>query len=477
MCRKGQTIANLRNNISRKDTSPDDTWDQSGSRRRVRFVGLAAMGASAVLACAMVPRTERRVRQNRHFPTVASEDRHVPRIGTCRSSATRDDDTRVSRSLGGVAASSSVQHTHTAIRRKQSPRDVSNHARQHNQTVCASLGVGDGDSQKTTNSKKSPDFMADFTAQFPTTMGELRLRVRTDVRRNARAAKHLLGAQVCFVVAAVLVKHGLAHFTPAGFLVARALCSLPLLYGTALIDKTSAEVFDLRNPLGGGADTKSTPTRVSGSTVVKRRTGELSLQTLPKTTGEVSVSSLFNSGYVKSLGALVLLGQVFTVCGLRRVAIANAQVIGQLVPVYALLIACAMGVERPSCGKFTAIGLGVAGAAVALDPSNMWLSTGNVFLLLRTVAFAAFLAVQAPALHHHEHSALVTVISQLIAASVTILVCVPIVVVKTGLRGGALFGGGAEFNGWVGNLRGAPLLGTALRFPKSLLPVLPVVRP
>ena len=53
--------------------------------------------------------------------------------------------------------------------------------------------------------------------------------------------------------------------------------------------------------------------------------------------------------------------------------------------------------EKPSAGKFAAIGAGVLGAAVMLDPAKMWLSGGNLFLS-RAAVFAAYLALQAPIL-------------------------------------------------------------------------------
>ena len=209
--------------------------------------------------------------------------------------------------------------------------------------------------------------------QFPAQMEELRRRVQRDVRKNLRAAKHLLAAQVCFVLALVLVKQSLQHFTPAGFLAARALVSLPLilLYLLARSDRDAGDAF-----FGGEkhARENTTPTRrdvpfAPSSPVTMER-----------------LAALLNDGHVRWLGALVLLGQAFTALGLARVSVSNAVVLGQLVPVYACAIAVFQGVEKPSAGKFAAIGAGVLGAAVMLDPARMWLSAGCAFLLARAAA-------------------------------------------------------------------------------------------
>tara|TARA_B110000977_G_scaffold168217_1_gene217280 strand:+ start:5774 stop:7240 length:1467 start_codon:yes stop_codon:yes gene_type:complete len=289
--------------------------------------------------------------------------------------------------------------------------------------------------------------MDDFTTQFPQQMEELRLRVQKDVRKNLRAAKHLLAAQMMFVSAIVLVKQSLTHFTPAGFLVARALVSLPLIYVTARWDETSCEAFGLgkggvlRNPLSS-----------------KQTTQNASMPTKTSTT-KLTLSTLLNSWYVRGLGVLVLLGQVFTILGLERVSISNTVVLGQLVPVYSLLIAVFQGVEVPSVSKFVSIGLGVLGAAVMLDPSNMWLSSGNVFLLLRSAVFAGFLALQAPALFQFKHGTVVAVGVQLVSTLLSVAIGIPFAILKTGQQGGALYGGGMEIAGLLGNSVGTPLLG------------------
>ena len=287
--------------------------------------------------------------------------------------------------------------------------------------------------------------------QFPAQMEELRRRVQRDVRRNLRAAKHLLGAQVCFVLALVLVKQSLQHFTPAGFLAARALVSLPLAYLLARSDQRLAagEAF----PIGGGAREQ------------KRLGAGETRPFASRASVNARIVALLNDGHVRWLGALVLLGQACTAFGLAQVSVSNAVVLGQLVPVYACAIAVFQGVEKPSAGKFAAIGAGVLGAAVMLDPAHMWLSAGNAFLLARAAAFACFLSTQAPALHGARAApAAVAAAAQLVAASAAIALGVPLAVFTFGAKGG-LFNGGFDVKavgGLVGSLAGNPASGWAL---------------
>jgi drug/metabolite transporter (DMT)-like permease len=298
--------------------------------------------------------------------------------------------------------------------------------------------------------------MDDFSVQFPAQMEELRRRVQRDVRKNLRAAKHLLAAQVCFVLALVLVKQSLQHFTPAGFLAARALVSAPLivLYLAARVDRDAGDAF-----FGGekhSSARENTEARTSSTEVPFAKASPVTKERL---------LTLLNDGHVKWLGALVLLGQAFTALGLARVSVSNAVVLGQLVPVYACLIAVFQGVEKPSFGKFAAIGAGVLGAAVMLDPARMWLSAGNAFLLARAAAFACFLATQAPALHGARAApAAVAASAQLVAAAAAIALGVPLAVFKSGAGGGLVHGGfdAEAISGLVGSLAGTPVVAWAL---------------
>ena len=180
------------------------------------------------------------------------------------------------------------------------------------------------------------------------------------------------------MLAIVLVKQCIDHFTPAGFTAVRALVSLPFILALAKSDAKSWREF-------------------AGS----RR-------------------ELFSSGYLVFLGILVSLGQMLLVLGLERVSVGNTVVLGQLVPVYSATIAVFQGVESPSAGKFTAIAAGVIGAAVMLDPSQMWLSLGNMLLLGRSAVFAAYLALQAPVLLRAYLPVTVAATAQLIGAVVAV---------------------------------------------------------
>ena len=235
-------------------------------------------------------------------------------------------------------------------------------------------------------------FMEDLSVKFPEQMEETRLKVRRDVRRSLAAAKHLVAAQVCFVLAMFLVKQSLSHFTPSGFMASRALVSIPFILALAKSD-----------PDGGYDELK--------------RSGQ----------------EFITSWYVLLLGALVFLGQLLLYLGLERVSVANTAVLGQLVPVYSCTIAVFQGVEKPSWGKFVAIGAGVLGAAVMLDPAQMWLSQGNLFLLARSAVFAAYLALQAPILQAYL-PVTVAAASQLVGASISIAVGIPLALHVGGLR-------------------------------------------
>ena len=233
------------------------------------------------------------------------------------------------------------------------------------------------------------DFMDDLSSKFPREMEETRLRVQADVRRSLKAAKRLVAAQACFVLAIVLVKRCLtggdgasSPLTPSAFVAGRALVSLPFLYFLARSDpKSFAEL-------------------------------------------RAEFSALLSSSSVLVLGALNCLGQLLLAHGLAWSSVGNAVVIGQLVAVYSCTIAVFQGVEKASAGKFLAIGAGVLGAAVMLDPANMWLTRGNLALLARAAVFAAYLALQAPVLRAYR-PVTVACAAQLIGAVGAICVGLP----------------------------------------------------
>jgi hypothetical protein len=95
-----------------------------------------------------------------------------------------------------------------------------------------------------------------------------------------------------------------------------------------------------------------------------------------------------------------------------------------------------------SVGKFVAIGAGVLGAAVMLDPSQMWLSQGNMFLLARSAVFAAYLALQAPILQQYLPVTAATA-SQLVGAALSVAVGISLALQAGGLKAatGGLQGG------------------------------------
>lgn len=258
--------------------------------------------------------------------------------------------------------------------------------------------LSNGDSKRMPNK----DWMEELSKMFPAEMAETRKKVRKEVERSIKAAKFLVAAQVCFVLAIVLVKQCIDHFTPAGFTAVRALVSLPFILALAKSDAKSWREF-----VG-------------------------------------SWRELFSSGYLVFLGILVSLGQMLLVLGLERVSVGNTVVLGQLVPVYSATIAVFQGVESPSVGKFTAIAAGVIGAAVMLDPSQMWLSLGNMLLLGRAAVFAAYLALQAPVLRAYL-PVTVAATCQIVGAVIAIAVGIPLAL--TG-KGGAV--------GVMGGMRGTP---------------------
>ena len=289
----------------------------------------------------------------------------------------------------------------------RSGRDVSTNAKSGNGAANgpeAPRGPSRLRSLSNGDSKRMPnkDWMDALSKLFPDEMAETRRRVRKEVERSIKAAKFLVAAQVCFVLAIILVKQCIAHFTPAGFTAVRALVSLPFILALAK------------------SDTKSW----------KELAG--------------SARELFSSGYLVFLGILVSLGQMLLVLGLERVSVGNTVVLGQLVPVYSATIAVFQGVEKPSVGKFTAIAAGVLGAAVMLDPSQMWLSQGNMLLLGRAAVFAAYLALQAPVLRAYLPVTVATT-AQLFGAVTAIAVGVPLALAG---KGGAV--------GVMGGMQGTP---------------------
>ena len=99
--------------------------------------------------------------------------------------------------------------------------------------------LSNGDSKRMPNK----DWMEELSKMFPAEMAETRKKVRKEVERSIKAAKFLVAAQVCFVLAIVLVKQCIDHFTPAGFTAVRALVSLPFILALAKSDAKSWREF------------------------------------------------------------------------------------------------------------------------------------------------------------------------------------------------------------------------------------------
>jgi drug/metabolite transporter (DMT)-like permease len=178
---------------------------------------------------------------------------------------------------------------------------------------------------------------------------------------------------------------------------------------------------------GDGASSPLTPSAfVAGRALVSLPFLYFLARSDPKSFAELRAefSALLSSSSVLVLGALNCLGQLLLAHGLAWSSVGNAVVIGQLVAVYSCTIAVFQGVEKASAGKFLAIGAGVLGAAVMLDPANMWLTRGNLALLARAAVFAAYLALQAPVLRAYR-PVTVACAAQLIGAVGAICVGLP----------------------------------------------------
>ena len=251
----------------------------------------------------------------------------------------------------------------------------------------AGPGPGSMDAQPRVRWKNRAEiqvFLNELSASFPDELDEMRQKVRDDVRRASQCAVQLIAAQACFVGAMCLSSQSLNYFSAPQFTLARGAMSLPFIY---LLARTSGDTMrELRN--------------------VKKR------------------NALFTSWVVILLGACVCLAQICLAYGLKSVSLGNAVVLGQLVPVYSCTIAVFQGIEKPSVGKFAAIGVSVLGAILLLDPARMWLSQGNILLLLRSAIFAAYLAFQQPILREYNPIT-VAVVSQTIGALMSMAIAIP----------------------------------------------------
>jgi drug/metabolite transporter (DMT)-like permease len=114
----------------------------------------------------------------------------------------------------------------------------------------------------------------------------------------------------------------------------------------------------------------------------------------------------FPRGHLKELALLGFLGvfanQVLFIVGLARTTATNAAILMPSIPVFTVLVAAVLGVERLSKHRALGVGLAVVGALVLLDPTSFSLaggtSLGDVLILLNCLAYAAYLVLQRPLL-------------------------------------------------------------------------------
>lgn len=114
----------------------------------------------------------------------------------------------------------------------------------------------------------------------------------------------------------------------------------------------------------------------------------------------------FPRGHLRELAMLGFLGvfanQILFILGLARTTATNAAILMPSIPVFTVLVAAVLGVERLSPGRALGVAVAVAGALVLLDPTRFSLSGGTSFgdllILLNCLAYAAYLVLQRPLL-------------------------------------------------------------------------------
>ena len=103
------------------------------------------------------------------------------------------------------------------------------------------------------------------------------------------------------------------------------------------------------------------------------------------------------------LGLLGVLGnQVLYILGLQLTTAGTAGILMPSIPVFALAIAAALGIERLDRRRVTGVGLAVAGALVLLGPGGVagggGSTLGNLLILGNCASYAAYLVLQRPLL-------------------------------------------------------------------------------
>jgi drug/metabolite transporter (DMT)-like permease len=103
------------------------------------------------------------------------------------------------------------------------------------------------------------------------------------------------------------------------------------------------------------------------------------------------------------LGVLgVLANQVLYILGLQLTTASNAGILMPSVPVFAIALAAALGIERLDRRRLVGVALAVVGAVVLLGPGRITVdpraSLGNLLILGNCAAYAAYLVLQRPLL-------------------------------------------------------------------------------
>ena len=98
----------------------------------------------------------------------------------------------------------------------------------------------------------------------------------------------------------------------------------------------------------------------------------------------------------------VFANQLLFINGLERTAATNASILMPSIPVFAVAVGAALGIERVGPRRLAGIGLAALGALVMVNPLRFSLAEGtllgNGMILANCLSFAAFLVVQRPIL-------------------------------------------------------------------------------
>jgi drug/metabolite transporter (DMT)-like permease len=113
-------------------------------------------------------------------------------------------------------------------------------------------------------------------------------------------------------------------------------------------------------------------------------------------------------GYLRRLALLgclgVFLNQVLFIVGLSLTTATNAAILMPSIPVFAVVVASLLGIERIDRRRGAGIVLAVLGALVMLDPTQFSLtsgtSLGDALILLNCLSYATYLVLQRPLLAH-----------------------------------------------------------------------------